>query len=418
MLRRMIFLWICFSLLTVPLSAHAEPLPQQDFSIFYMADSETVWRVDVVQNTAEVLFSVSSMPDETVDSLSDLDKDYLQILRQAADESDPFYGMGVFYQEVLGKRVAGIWEFSNQRLLIAIAYSLCNFYGTGTPRCVGYNRFILLNLSDDTFSPAFTIQFHHLSPLTHPNFLYEGLADTKEWELAFRLDIENLIPNPQRDAVIIKFRNAGHSLSHDRWVWLIDMEVEDGFEQFMNAEGFTWSPDGTRLAFRSWAHCHKRWYYCDDLIVIHTNLMDLTVTTPAHSERTRASLGGFFWADSDVFVYSYGIASLTDRPGEGSGRVVYNVSTGESSVYDDETWPEDVTHPQFRLLTLNLFGERYGHSFFLFPDGTTIIPNIESDYNAYRDYIEEITVDFDPAQAFGENTPILYIAPCYLHAPC
>ncbi|HEX3050159.1 MAG TPA: hypothetical protein VHP83_05845, partial [Aggregatilineaceae bacterium] len=110
MLRRVIFLWICFPLLAVPLPAHTEPRELPPPSVFYMADYESVWRIDISQKTYEQIFSIQNLPVQTVDSLSDMERIYLNAFREQAEEDA--FNFGDFNDEKLQTRLDGMWQLA------------------------------------------------------------------------------------------------------------------------------------------------------------------------------------------------------------------------------------------------------------------------------------------------------------------
>jgi len=218
MLRRVIFLLVCLPLLAVPLSAHAEPRELRPPSIFYMADYESVWRVDISQETYEQIFSIQNLPVQTVDSLSDMERIYLNAFREQAEEDE--FNFGDFNDEKLQTQLDGMWQLANGRLLLEIDYSLCSQHAAVS--CIGYSDFVSFNPADHNLSaPLLTIDYHY-APLV-----------ARETDLDWTCHVYSgqVIPNPHDNRFLVLLYNsqfcmgqitAGLLGSDTPWTLLVD----------------------------------------------------------------------------------------------------------------------------------------------------------------------------------------------------
>ncbi|MFN8372689.1 MAG: hypothetical protein U0694_07405 [Anaerolineae bacterium] len=253
----------------------------------YMGSSDTIWRVNPADNTAETIFTLIGQPAVSVSTLSENEQSFLEGLNLSTSVDD---------HSVLYPSIAGMWSLSDGRLIVEVDQALCNRMVTGSRACAGYAQFLLIDR--DNPAQLLTTLDYHYQPALEAWTCWRG-NDAQ---------VTNVIVNPIHDQAVIVLQKPHFQCDRANiWGILIDFSGADvQLRDFPLGYGFSWSPDGNHLAYLDLSACIDATdaRFCSGELRVYETNGQQEATIPAQTgNHPHFSYDLVTWADENTLVY-------------------------------------------------------------------------------------------------------------------
>lgn len=262
-------------------------------SLYLVSDNQntqntTIWEYSLTNNQTRLIYEMDLLGDVSPDdSFSDHER---QRLAQSIER-------GEFPAEALTEyttlnRISGIWPLSDAELLVLTRHDVCS--PTAMLYCYGHFEFLVVDLAASNFASRSLLKFDF-----HDRVVEDWVECTSETGLT--IDAVNPSPDEKHFVFTVRPLSRCYPLQDHSAAYLVDYENATTVK-ITNANGVSWSPDGTKLAYYLRGDCDDT--ACESSI----NLFDVqsqTSTTLYAAPLYYSSAVFTTWTDDTTVMFQW-----------------------------------------------------------------------------------------------------------------